>query len=90
MSAPQIFVDANVLIAAAASDRGGSRFLLELSADHKVDLFTVRYALEEAARNVKNKLSQDVLTTYEKLLLDGAPTWGFCESLSLFCDSRSG
>ena len=68
MNPISIFIDANILIAAVASLRGGSYFIFELQAKKKVRLHTVRHALLEAERNIQKKLKNGALLSYYELL----------------------
>ena len=73
MILPGVFADANVFVAAAASEKGGSRLILNLASENKISLFTVRHALHEAERNIQIKLGQKYLLVYYQLLLESKP-----------------
>ena len=65
----RVFLDANIFFAAARSPKGGSGFVLELAKKEKVQVVTSVYALLEAERNIKNKLSSFyILQHYQNLL----------------------
>jgi predicted nucleic acid-binding protein len=48
----KLFIDTSVLLAAAGSERGASRFVFEQAAVRGWVLITTHYCLEEAQRNV--------------------------------------
>jgi len=70
---PRIFLDANVFIAATASPRGGSRLLFELAKDGMIKIVTVKHALLESERNIREKLGVDHLNLFYRLLLESLP-----------------
>ena len=62
--APRLFLDASVLIAAAASKKGGSALILELGLSRKIKIVSSRIVLLEAERNIKKKLGQASLVRF--------------------------
>ncbi|MDJ0754822.1 MAG: PIN domain-containing protein [Ardenticatenaceae bacterium] len=56
----RIFVDANVLIAGAASKKGASRAILMLAEIGLVELVVSRQILDEVERNLRKKLPQSL------------------------------
>ena len=65
----RIFLDANIFFAGARSAEGGSYFILELAKRQKIEVCTVLYALQEAERNIKQKLGHDyLLKHYDNVL----------------------
>lgn len=58
----RIFLDANIIIAACGSERGGSRALFDIAEkDQSIQLITSDYALREAKRNVEQKLPSAIM-----------------------------
>ncbi len=51
----KIFLDANVLFAAAYSRKGGSFEVINLAKKKKVKIFTSRLAIKEAEKNLREK-----------------------------------
>ena len=70
MNGLKLFVDANILVAAAKSSSGGSRLVLALGKSKKYNLVTVAHALQEAERNIALKLGAKYLPAYYNLLLE--------------------
>lgn len=66
----KVFLDANIFFAAAKSPSGGSALILKLAKNKKIKVVTVNYALLEAERNIKNKLSQRFLFLHYQNILD--------------------
>ncbi len=64
MARPTLFIDASVFIAAAASATGGSATVLELGRRGLVRLFGSKLVLIEAERNIREKLSPDVMLRF--------------------------
>jgi len=64
MTRPRLFIDASVLIAAAASPKGGSAAVLELGRRGHARLLTSKLVLTEAERNIRQKLPSDVLVRF--------------------------
>ena len=64
MAAPGLFIDASVLIAAAASPTGGSAAVLELGRRGHVRLLASKQVLLEAEHNIRRKLPSDVLLRF--------------------------
>jgi putative PIN family toxin of toxin-antitoxin system len=60
----KVFLDASVLIAAAASPGGGSSLVLEVCRGHNFYAATTRKVLLEAQRNIRKKLSRDILLNF--------------------------
>ena len=58
----KLFIDTSVLLAAAGSENGASRFLFEQATIHGWVLITTHYCLEEAQRNVA-KVGREASTT---------------------------
>ena len=58
----RIFCDADVLVAGSASTTGASHVLLKLSEVTLIECLTSLYAIEEAERNLRVKLPDDVPT----------------------------
>ena len=69
----KVFLDANIFFAAAKSSNGGSALILKLAKKNKIKIVTVNYALLEAERNIKNKLSQRFLFLHYQNILDANP-----------------
>ena len=63
----RIFCDADVLIAGAASTRGASHILLQLSELTLIDCVTSSAAITEAERNIASKLPA-ALSAFRKIL----------------------
>lgn len=70
MAALKVFLDANIFIAATASPRGGSRLIMELGRAGGLKLITVKHALLEVERNVREKLGENNLSILYRLLID--------------------
>jgi putative PIN family toxin of toxin-antitoxin system len=62
----KVFLDASVLIAAAASPGGGSSLVLEVCRGRNFYAATTRKVLLEAQRNIRKKLSRDALLRFYK------------------------
>lgn len=59
----RIFLDANIIIAACGSERGGSRALFDIAEkDRSIQLITSDYALREAKKNIEKKLPSAMMT----------------------------
>ena len=58
----KLFIDTSVLLAAAGSEHGASRFVFEQATDREWVLITTHYCLEEAQRNVA-KVGRKASTT---------------------------
>ena len=56
----RFFLDANVIFTAAHNPDGNGRALFKLAAEHRLELVSSRYALEEAARNIAIKFPECV------------------------------
>src|SRR3989338_6410439 len=54
----RLFLDANIFFAAACSSNGGSRMLFQCAERGLVTLLTSEYALQEAKRNIEQKMSE--------------------------------
>lgn len=61
----RLFLDSSVLLAAAGSDQGASRHLLEISAERKWILITSFYCIAEVARNI-SQLGGEAERAWEK------------------------
>jgi len=61
---PQVFLDACVFIAAAASPQGGSALVLELCKRRRVQPITTQSILQEAERNISLKFDRQVLLRF--------------------------
>ena len=70
---PRLFLDANIFIAAAASEEGGSSLLIEFCSKGKATALTTRLVLREAERNVRSKLNEDALVRLYNLLARLSP-----------------
>lgn len=55
----KLFLDANVLFAAAYSETGASRGLFELAKQKKIKLYSSKYIINEATRNIIKKIGED-------------------------------
>ncbi len=64
----RVFLDASVLVAAAASPGGGSALLLELCRHRKIEPVVSRLVLLEAERNIRKKLPPSALSSYHRAL----------------------
>jgi predicted nucleic acid-binding protein len=58
----KLFIDTSVLLAAAGSENGASRFIIEQANDREWVLITTHYCLEEAQRNIA-KVGRKASTT---------------------------
>jgi predicted nucleic acid-binding protein len=65
---PRLFFDTSVLVAAAASQEGGSALLLKLCSQGRAKALVTRLILREAERNIMGKLSEETLLRYYRLL----------------------
>lgn len=61
---PRLFLDASVMIAAAASRTGASALILALCGHGDARAVSSRLVLLEAERNIRRKLGQDVLLRF--------------------------
>ena len=64
----RVFLDANILVAAAASPQGGSALLLEMGKKGLLEIISSHLALLEAERNVRKKLPPHAMTRFHRLL----------------------
>lgn len=69
----RVFFDGSCLIAAAGSPTGGSGFLLSLCARGLLQASVSVEVLEEAERNVRNKLGPGALDTFRRLIPSAQP-----------------
>lgn len=69
----QLFLDASVLIAAAASPTGGSALVIELCKARKATPLVSRLVLIEAERNIRRKFEESVLVRYYNTLAELDP-----------------
>jgi predicted nucleic acid-binding protein len=60
----KVFIDANAFFASASSPRGGSALVLKLGSKQVFIPVTTEYALDEAERNIKKKLSDKELSRH--------------------------
>lgn len=70
---PRIFLDASVLIAAAASHEGASALVLEVCKRGKATPLVTRLVLREAERNIQAKLDDLALLNFYNLLAEMDP-----------------
>lgn len=64
----RVFFDASCLIAGAFSAEGGSRFLLDVCEKEYLVGVVSQPVLIETERNIRKKFSEDMLTTYHRLV----------------------
>lgn len=64
----QVFLDAHVLFAAAASPAGGSALLLEFCRKKQLEPVVSRLVLLEAERNIRSKLPRAALKRFHRFL----------------------
>lgn len=64
----KIFIDTSVLLAAAGSEKGASRFVFEQAAIRGWTLITTRYCLEEAQRNAAKVGRKAPATLHESMV----------------------
>lgn len=69
----RVFLDASVLIAAAASPDGGSSTLLKVCAARGVPVLVTRLVLREAERNLRLKLDETSLLRFYELIAEVDP-----------------
>jgi predicted nucleic acid-binding protein len=72
-SPPRLFLDANVLIAAAGSAEGGSAVVLEICRVKLAIPVLTRLILREAERNIQGKLDRSALLRFYRLIADLEP-----------------
>ena len=82
----RLFLDANVLFTALHNPRGKAALIIELGTQGHWELFSSRYALEEARRNLERKFPH-TLDTFDTLhtgirFVEHRADLGFPESLS--------
>jgi len=70
---PRLFLDASVLLAAAASPDGGSALTLELCKAGRALALVTRLVLREAERNIQAKLDETVLLRFYSLMAELDP-----------------
>ncbi len=63
----KLFLDANVLLAAAGNPRGGSSKVIEQSPEIGDMLCASRLALMEAEKNIREKLVPEALERYVRM-----------------------
>lgn len=63
-----VFLESSVLIAGLYSDKGGSAKILKLIKGKKLVGFISPSIIEETKRNIRNKLSLELLPKFEKLI----------------------
>ncbi|MGO9302388.1 MAG: PIN domain-containing protein [Candidatus Korobacteraceae bacterium] len=64
----KLFIDTSVLLAAAGSEKGASRFLFEQATVRGWALITTRYCLEEAQRNAAKVGHRVAATLHESMV----------------------
>jgi predicted nucleic acid-binding protein len=69
----KLFIDASVLIAAAASPTGGSALVMEFCKARKATPLVSRLVLIEAERNIRKKFEESVLVHYYDMLAELDP-----------------
>ena len=72
-SPPRLFLDANVLIAAAGSAEGGSAVVLEICRVKLAIPVLTRLILREAERNIQGKLDRSALLRFYRQIADLEP-----------------
>ncbi len=72
-SEDRLFLDASVLIAAAASPTGGSALVIEFCKERKATPLASRLVLIEAERNIRKKFEESVLVRYYNTLAELDP-----------------
>lgn len=70
---PRLFLDAGVLLAAAASPDGGSALMLELCRAGRAVAVVTRLVLREAERNIRAQLNETVLLRFYGLMAELEP-----------------
>lgn len=63
----RVFLDSNVFIAAALSERGGSFYLLKQSRQNKIKIFSSGFVMRETAKTIKKKYPQKITEVCELL-----------------------
>ncbi len=69
----RLFLDASVLIAAAASSEGGSALVLALCQAGKAEALVTRLVLREVERNLRDKFDDEILLRFYRLIADLEP-----------------
>lgn len=64
----KVFLDANILFAAAYSPMGGSALILELGEKRVINLYSSRLAVKEAEKNLRIKASEAQIDRFYQLL----------------------
>lgn len=64
----KVFLDANIFIAGSASSSGGSAFVLHACRKGIVQGITTKLILQEAKRNISDKLGEKVLSKFYKII----------------------
>ncbi len=70
MKAPDLFLDACVFIAAAASSQGASALVLEICTRGMAQPVATQLILQEAERNIRLKFDQEVLCRFYQDIAD--------------------
>jgi len=70
---PRLFLDASVLIAAAASTEGGSALVLEICRAGQATPLLTPLDLREAERNIQGKLDRNALLRFYRLIAELEP-----------------
>ncbi|MGE5577387.1 MAG: putative toxin-antitoxin system toxin component, PIN family [Syntrophothermus sp.] len=60
----KVFLDASCWVAAAGSSTGGSALILELARHGFIHIIAIKRVLQEAERNIKDKLGKEALLRY--------------------------
>ena len=60
----KVFLDANVLFAAAYSQKGGSFEIINLAKENKVKVYTSRLAIKEAEKNLRDKSTDEAIDRF--------------------------
>jgi len=68
---PNIFLDSNIYIAAALSNRGGSFRILQEAKNDTVKIYTSAFVMQEIARTIKRKYPQKL--EYTTALISSTP-----------------
>lgn len=69
----RIFLDANVYFSAARSQQGGSNAVCKLIKSKRLELYTTRYILHEAERNIRQKESVSIRIRFYELIATLSP-----------------
>ena len=64
----RLFIDANIFIAASISSMGGSYYILQACQKGRFKAVTTKLILQEAERNIKDKLDEKELKKFHGLI----------------------